>query len=205
MIPYTEVKNLDVWKDWLKNWNNSGQYEKDINDKLTLAYQVVQNAIGDNMAAVIFDIDETLITEYSLMLKYDFGWPQQAIDEAQITTTFPAIQVVQDFYNYCIANKINVIILTSKRQKYYDYVLQELSFAKYQLPTKLILRPDDDTETIAAFKAGMRQNLIEAQGYRIIANVGDQPSDFYKGYAEYDIEIPNKYYDISIEMVEEHE
>jgi hypothetical protein len=204
MIPYTEVRNLDFWKKWLRNWFESGQYFKDIQVELDPAYKIVKNAVGDKAAAVIFDIDETLITEYELMLKYDFGWAGAAIDEAQITTTFPAIGVVQDFYRYCLTSGINVIILTSKRVKYYDYVMQELLFSKYDNPTKLILRPDDDIGTIADYKMRMRQDLIENQGYRIIANLGDQPSDFFEGYSEYDFKIPNNYYDISIEMIEEH-
>jgi len=201
MIPYTEVKNLDVWKDWLKNWVNSGQYYIDISNELDNAYTYVKSALGDPKASVVFDMDETMISEYQLMLKYDFGWTEQAIDEAQITTNFPAIKPVQDFYNYCLDNGINVFILTSKRQKYLSYVSAELDYADYKLPTQLILRPNDDTGTIADFKAKMRKDLIEVQGYRIVCNVGDQPSDFYKGYAEHDIIIPNKFYDISIEII----
>lgn len=201
MIINEEVKNLDVYKKWLKNWVDSGQYNKDITASVLPAYDYVKAAIGDKKAAVVFDVDETMISEYSLMLKYDFGWTEQAIDEAQITTTFPAIIGVQDFYRYCQGSEINVFIITSKRQKYYDYVIDELSFAKYQLPAKLILRSDNDAGTIADYKMRVRKDLIENQGYRIIANIGDQPSDFYKGYSEHDIAIPNKFYDISIEMI----
>lgn len=195
------IDNLDVYKDWLKNWVNSGQYTKDIQIALEPAYKYAQSSIGDKKAAIIFDIDETMISEYSLMLKYDFGWTEEAIDEAQITTTFPAIIPMLDFYNYCLAKKLNVIILTSKRQKYYDYVIQELDYASYSSPTMLILRPDDDTGSIAEFKTKQRQSLIENKGYTIICNIGDQPSDFYQGYSDHDIVIPNKFYDISIESL----
>lgn len=198
---YKEMKNLDVYKDILKKAVNSGEYVSEISDTLINAYTYIYNSIGDPKASVIFDIDETMISEYPLMLKYDFGWTEQAIDEAQITTNFPAIKPVQDFYNYCLDNNINVFILTSKRQKYLSYVSAELDYANYKLPTQLILRQNDDTGTIADFKARMRKDLIEIQGYRIVCNVGDQPSDFYKGYAEHDIIIPNKFYDITIEIV----
>ena len=55
-------------------------------------------------------------------------------------------------------------------------------------------RPDDDKEkTIVPFKSGARSE-IENTGYAIIANVGDQRSDFGGGHAECTFKVPNPYY-----------
>lgn len=214
MIPYTEVKNLDVWKKWLKNWVDSGQYTKDIESVIKSAYSIVDANLGDPMGAVIFDIDETMISEYSytnlagnvvgFMPANDFAWTMPIIDRAQLITTFPAIQPVQDFYNYCLDKKIKVFVITSKRAKFLKNVMEEFNFSKYREPTQLFLRPDNDTGSIAQYKYLTRMDIV-ANGYEIVANVGDQPSDFYKGVSNNNIYIPNKFYDITIEMVEEHE
>lgn len=47
----------------------------------------------------------------------------------------------------------------------------------------------------ADFKAP-RRAAIEAEGYRIIANVGDQPSDLAGGFAERTFLLPNPFYRI---------
>jgi acid phosphatase len=43
------------------------------------------------------------------------------------------------------------------------------------------------------FKAPIRAR-IEQQGYTIVANVGDQPSDLAGGYAEKGFQLPNPFY-----------
>jgi hypothetical protein len=47
----------------------------------------------------------------------------------------------------------------------------------------------------AAFKAPVRA-AIEADGYTIIANMGDQPSDLAGGHAERTFLLPNPFYRI---------
>lgn len=200
MIPYTEIKNLDFWKDWLKNWVDSGQYFKDIQSVIRPAYDYISYVIGIDKACVIFDIDETMITEYSLMLANDFGWTESVIEEAQTITTFPAIKSTLDFFDYCNSEKIQTIILSSRREKHIKTVLELLQNSGYSNYSQLILRPDSDTGTIAEYKMNERRKLTES-GYLIQCNLGDQESDFYKGYAYYDIKIPNKFYEIGLESL----
>ena len=47
----------------------------------------------------------------------------------------------------------------------------------------------------ADFKAPQRAQ-IEAQGYTIIANIGDQPSDLAGGFAQQTYLLPNPFYRI---------
>jgi hypothetical protein len=58
------------------------------------------------------------------------------------------------------------------------------------------MRPRGSNSGPAAdFKAPER-GKIEAQGYNIIANVGDQPSDLSGGHAERAFQLPNPFYRI---------
>ncbi len=60
----------------------------------------------------------------------------------------------------------------------------------------LIMRPPGLTlKSTADFKAPER-GKIAAQGYTIIANVGDQPSDLAGGFAERGFLVPNPFYRI---------
>jgi hypothetical protein len=49
---------------------------------------------------------------------------------------------------------------------------------------------------VITFKSGQRAAL-EAQGYRIVANVGDQESDLAGGHADRSFKLPNPFYFIS--------
>ena len=50
-------------------------------------------------------------------------------------------------------------------------------------------------KSAADFKAPHRA-AIEKQGYKIILNIGDQPSDLAGGYSEKTVLLPNPYYRI---------
>jgi acid phosphatase len=50
-------------------------------------------------------------------------------------------------------------------------------------------------DSAADFKAPQRAQ-IEQQGYTIIANLGDQPSDLAGGFAERTFQLPNPFYRI---------
>lgn len=195
-----DFPNLDIVKDELKNWYNSGQYFKDITLAIEPAYTYIGYVIGIDKAAVIFDIDETMVSEYDFMLANDFAWTGPIIDAAQTITTFSSLLPTLDFFNYCSQKNIETIILTSRRKKHEDTVLALLSNAKYVNYSRLILRPNDDIGSIAGYKARMRKELIEQEGYLIQCNLGDQESDFYQGYSYFNIKIPNKFYAIGLEQ-----
>jgi len=57
----------------------------------------------------------------------------------------------------------------------------------------LALKPAGSTLTTVAYKSGARA-AIEQQGYRIVANIGDQYSDLQGGYADNAQKLPNPTY-----------
>jgi len=59
----------------------------------------------------------------------------------------------------------------------------------------LVLRPSD-AEGTRAYKSAARAD-IEADGYRIVLNVGDQDSDLRGGHADKAYKLPNPFYFIS--------
>jgi len=57
----------------------------------------------------------------------------------------------------------------------------------------LTLKPAGSTLTTVAYKSGARA-AIEQQGYRIVANIGDQYSDLAGGHADRAFKVPNPFY-----------
>jgi acid phosphatase len=71
--------------------------------------------------------------------------------------------------------------------------LQAVGYTGY---TQLIMEPHGARYVSAAdFKAPQRAQ-IEQQGYTIIANIGDQPSDLDGGFSERTYLLPNPFYRI---------
>ena len=58
---------------------------------------------------------------------------------------------------------------------------------------ELICKPDAAKETTGVFKTAARAR-IEGEGRVIIANIGDQESDFDGGYSEKIFKLPNPFY-----------
>ena len=68
---------------------------------------------------------------------------------------------------------------------------QNLNAAGYTERAGVSFKPTEG-ETIP-YKSGERAK-IEQEGYRIIANVGDQESDLAGGYADRSFKLPNPFY-----------
>lgn len=58
---------------------------------------------------------------------------------------------------------------------------------------QLYLKPAGSTLTTVAYKTGARED-IEKQGYKIIANIGDQYSDLAGGHSASAFKLPNPFY-----------
>lgn len=189
----TEIKNLDLVKKELRQYVNSGEYYSDINEQINQAVLIVSKYIGMKNKAVIIDIDETMVSEYDFMVQYDFGWFDENLEKAQNYEHFPSFKCVVDFVNYCINSDIIVITLSSRRERHRNTVVNLLNNAGYKKISNIALRPNEDKGTIQNFKTSQRKKIIE-DGFDIILNIGDQPSDLDGGYAENIIKIPNPFY-----------
>jgi predicted secreted acid phosphatase len=200
IIKTIEPENLDSLKDRLKNYHDSGDYYNDIRIIIDQAKNFLYPYLNNKNNCVIFDIDETCITEYDYMLQNDFAWTNKIIVMGQTITSFPAIPHVLDLFNYCQQNSISTIILTSRRESYQEDTLSLLNNSGFINYDFIYLRTDKDTGTIQQYKYLTRKHILSL-GYNIILNIGDQFSDFDKTgdgvTALCNVKISNPYYFIS--------
>ena len=72
--------------------------------------------------------------------------------------------------------------------------LAKVGFVGYK---HLYLRPvgADGGASVTEYKSAMRAR-IEAEGYHIVVNMGDQPSDLAGGHADRGFQMPNPFYRI---------
>ena len=76
-----------------------------------------------------------------------------------------------------------------------DATIINLDHVGYDGWTELRTRPDRDEGTVQQYKTKERIK-VEDEGYTIIANVGDQPSDLDGGFAEQTYLLPDPFYRI---------
>jgi predicted secreted acid phosphatase len=90
---------------------------------------------------------------------------------------------------------VAVIFITSRTDSVRDATILNLDHAGFEGWTELRTRSDrDDLDTVEAYKSAERTK-VEAEGYTIIANVGDQFSDISgEPTGKCTFKVPNPFY-----------
>lgn len=157
--------------------------------------------------ALVLDIDETSLSNWPVMVHNDFAYFRdgdcdlnalQACGQAawEKSAAAPALGPTLALFNAAQAEGVAVFFVTGRRETAAESAATEsgLRAAGYDGWAGIFLRPPDSHEaSVAVFKTSARAK-IEAQGYRIIANVGDQQSDVSGGHAERSFKLPNPFY-----------
>jgi predicted secreted acid phosphatase len=197
--------NIDKHKQQLRAYQANG-YMDDLALVIADARAYVERRAGEvKSPAVVLDIDETSLSNWFNLQDNDFGFikggpcteqPGMAcgFDQWIAMASAPAIEPTRTFFNAIRAKNISVFFITGRRDSQRDPTLINLDHAGYQGWSRLVTRPDSDTDrSLVPFKSGER-GKIQAAGYTIIANIGDQDSDLAGGFAECGFKLPNPFY-----------
>ena len=88
---------------------------------------------------------------------------------------------------------VATFLITGRRENVRDHTASNLAREGFTGYNALVLKPQDSTATTVDYKSGARK-AIEDQGYRIVANVGDQYSDLAGGHSGVAFKLPNPFY-----------
>jgi predicted secreted acid phosphatase len=157
--------------------------------------------------AVVFDIDETALSNWEAIRANDFGrvvggpcneLPQgpcgwQAWDlRAQSTVISPTM----DVFTAARDRGAAIFFITGRDETQRAATERNLHAVGYTGYAQLIMEPSGAHYVSAAdFKAPQRAQ-VEQQGYTIVANLGDQPSDLAGGFSQRTYLLPNPFYRI---------
>jgi hypothetical protein len=144
--------------------------------------------------AIVLDIDETSLSNYTQLNLASFSNPTVALATAAVAGASPAIAPTLDLYRQARAAGISVFAITGRPAAIETQTRQNLTNAGYTDLAGIFFKPGSDQ--VIPFKSGQRAAL-EGQGYRIVANVGDQESDLAGGHADRSFKLPNPFYFIS--------
>jgi len=189
-----KLPNLDLIKIEIASYYESGSYDKEVDEVITNAIKEFESVKVEDSSVVIFDIDETALSNYEIMKDIDFGYVPEIWDEWIEKASAPAIHGVKNLYDYLTGKEIRIIFLSGRKDYNYDGTFRNLNAAAYNKFDTLIVRMKDEYSLGAVdFKSRKREELT-AKGYKIIGTVGDQWSDLEGSYHGIQVKIPNYIY-----------
>jgi hypothetical protein len=117
---------------------------------------------GNKKRAVVFDIDETSLSNYTAINADNFTFGPQSQAEA-VNEIGTAIEPTLDLFNLAKKKGYATFLITGRRENVRDHTASNLAREGFTGYTQLILRPVGGTGTTVDYKAGERAK-IEDQG-----------------------------------------
>jgi HAD superfamily, subfamily IIIB (Acid phosphatase) len=222
-LPYLGVSHpydAGDWEDSLREFHDNGTYAADLQRIDAIADRWVRHAAhgrghafgrghhgGGRKAhgarkhgagshgtrpALVLDIDETSLSNYTAIDadNFTFGPASRAEATDEIGTAIgPTLALFDDAKSAGVA----IFFVTGRPESQRAVTEENLHKVGYDGWQQLYLKPATPTMTTVQYKSGARRD-IESQGYRIIANVGDQYSDLAGGHAQRAFKLAKPFY-----------
>jgi Predicted secreted acid phosphatase len=188
--------NLTIAKWRMIDWHDSGGYLRTFTAAADRADRILERHLRNRPpgAAIVFDIDETLLSNWRFLRGNDFGVTEGAFVPWARRSSDPALEPMHKVFAKARAHGIPIFLISGRPESLREATERNLNAADYWGWTRLYLRPDSDHDpSVIPFKSGVRKMLTE-QGFDILLNVGDQHSDLAGGYARHRVKLPNPFY-----------
>lgn len=203
---WTQPANVGLLETKALAYHDSGAYMRDltaVDDQA--ADWLAAEAPKTKKPALVLDIDETSLSNWEEIKANGFGFfPGGTCDRLPAgpcgfeawTQSASADAIAPTLRLFAIARTLGVAVffVTGRSETMTRQTAENLSRVGYRGWAGLTLEPAGSHFASAAdFKAPIRSS-IEAQGYTILATVGDQRSDLVGGHALRGFLLPNPFY-----------
>jgi len=209
---FGQPPNLGELKSEALAYQQYGGYERDVASVAAQAQAYLDAHLANvKKPAIVLDIDETSLSNWEELKANDFGYVP-AGDCSHLPAgpcgliawdamgKAPAIGPVLALFNDAKSHHVAIFFITGRHEAERAATERNLTLAGYADWAEVVMEPDSlHPESAADFKAPARKH-IEDQGYHIILNIGDQPSDLAGdgtgAHAERGFLLPNPFYRI---------
>jgi predicted secreted acid phosphatase len=204
-------ENIHFAKDRLNTYHQSGGYDADVGKLGAQAEAYLQTRLANpGKFAVVFDIDETTLSNFPALKANDYGWllgaPCKRETDGKLSSpcgllswilmgSGTAIKPIQSVYKTAQRLGAKVYLVTGRPETPEMRAATEknLREAGYGDWAEVVLKPTNVKLTTVEYKSGVRKRITE-QGFTVVASVGDQMSDLDGGYSERGFLVPNPFY-----------
>jgi predicted secreted acid phosphatase len=192
-----EPANAGLAKKAVRAYRTSGNWEASIVCEAEKAKKLLAQytpAVGEK-PAVIFDIDDTALSNWEFIDITDFGYLHGSYKVWENSARDSAIKPIQELYVFAREKGFSIFFITGRREVQRASTELNLRTAGFEEWEGVFFKPMDFHGGHAAeYKTKLRAN-IQSMGYKIILNIGDQQSDLDGDpHAIYDIKIANPAY-----------
>lgn len=186
--------NLDIIKKEIIAYHEEGMYEDEMELIINSLIDSLKYFIGIKNPAVVLDIDETTLSNYSHIKENDFGYIPVLWNQWVEKAEAPSIPHIKRLYDSLLIMNVSFFFITGRNIDYYEPTLKNLYEAGFSKVDSLIMREGKEkTMTAVEYKSNIRKE-IEEKEFNIILNVGDQMSDLDGGYSIKTVKLPNYMY-----------
>lgn len=192
---FSEPENMATFRQRLIDYHDKGAYVADLNKACAPAYKVLkQKAHESPKQAVVFDVDETTLSNWPKLLKVQFSSNLAVTEEWIRRGEADAIEPTFKLYQYARQMGYGVFFVTGRNEDKRQVTEANLRRTGYTDFEKLIcFKGDRKLGSAAEYKEQARAE-IEGEGWKIILNVGDQASDLTGLHTGINIKLPNPFY-----------
>ena len=162
-------------------------------------------ALGVRQPALVLDVDDTSEVTYGWEVDSQFAYNPVSNEAAIDADAFPAITPTLNLAKWAVAHHVAVFFITGRPEHQRAATQTDLlTDDGYPQPVALFLKADKGTPppsyldcgsmcTTDQYKSETRAH-IQAMGYDIVLNVGDQFSDLSMGHEDHAVKLPNPMY-----------
>lgn len=159
----------------------------------TLYRRVKSCPSGKGKPAIVLDIDETSLSNYSSLAAS--GFSAAGLVAPAVGGTGAAIAPTLALYRDARSRGVAVFFITGRPSAIQSQTEANLRSAGYDKGwTGISFRPS--SQATKAFKSAARAK-VQRDGYDVVVNVGDQESDLDGGHADRAFKLPNPFYFIA--------
>lgn len=191
--------NLSIAKSQVVQYYKSGCYEHQVQQVANQLIHFINHLptpLIHQKYAIVFDIDDTLLSSWPYMEKLDFGYDYKIWNEWIQRACFPPIRPMLNAYNVAKNKHLAIFLLTGRNIYEKKATIINLQRTGYTQWTQLILaKVTSNPKSYAAYRISIRKQITK-QGYTIIADIGDQDSDIAGPNTGKCFKIPNPFYQL---------
>ena len=188
------LKNLQSYKEDIEEYYESGQYGLETHKIIKDALDKIKNSPSVINPTVVFDVDETTLSNYKHIKEISFGYIPGHWEDWLDKSKGEAILQTKYLYDYLVEHNYKIVFLTARSEAQHNATFKNLVDEGFIKMDTLICKPLKYPKLpTAVFKEKERKKLAEA-GWNITACVGDQESDIFGEYTGIKVKLPNLMY-----------
>lgn len=186
----------------IEEYYDSGQARRDQESVTKAARKWIYSWVDDRCggapescnATVVFDIDETLLSNYGYYKSTGFTFTQDGWDAFNEACRNSAIGPSRELYDTLKRDGYVVILMTGRSEEDRSWTAACLRKRGITGWDKLILRSQAQADLSADVYKSQERASLQRSGHRIVASIGDQVSDMSQGHLKAGFLLPNLMY-----------